>query len=147
MKQEKIPPMSNRTGHCPEKTSLTPGQNQPITEQSNLNTRQNTLSAGQNTLSTEQSSLSAGQNNLSPEQKKQIANRLARTIGHLKKVRSMVEEGADCPEVLIQLSAVKSAISHTGNELLKIQVQQLAQGNADPQRIRDLQRTVEMMLQ
>ena len=140
MKQEKIPPMSNRTGHCPEKTSLTPGQNQPNTEQSSL-------SAGQSTLSTEQSSLSAGQNNLSPEQKKQIVNRLARTIGHLKKVRSMVEEGADCPEVLIQLSAVKSAISHTGNELLKIQVQQLAQGNADPQRIRDLQRTVEMMLQ
>ena len=31
-----------------------------------------------------------------------IANRMARTIGHVRLVRSMVECNADCTEVLIQ---------------------------------------------
>ena len=48
-----------------------------------------------------------------------VLNRLSRAIGHLEKVRSMVEEGQDCCEVLIQLSAVKAAINNTGKLILK----------------------------
>ena len=36
-----------------------------------------------------------------------VANRMARSIGHVKLVKSMVETGADCTEVLIQLAAVR----------------------------------------
>ena len=43
----------------------------------------------------------------------------SRTIGHLESIRRMVEEGRDCSEVLIQLSAVKSAINNTGKVILK----------------------------
>ena len=34
------------------------------------------------------------------------ANRLSRAIGHIKLVRCMVEDGADCTEVLIQFGAI-----------------------------------------
>jgi len=42
---------------------------------------------------------------------KAVVNRLARAIGHLASVKTMVENGRDCSEVLIQLSAVRSAIN------------------------------------
>lgn len=38
------------------------------------------------------------------------ANRIARTVGHLKLVRSMVENGYDCSDVLIQLAAVRGQL-------------------------------------
>lgn len=50
---------------------------------------------------------------------KEVLDRLARAAGHLQKVRSMVEEGEDCSAVLIQLSAVKSALNNTGKIILK----------------------------
>ena len=39
------------------------------------------------------------------ENQKAVLNRLSRAIGHLEKVKRMVEEGHDCSEVLIQLAA------------------------------------------
>lgn len=53
------------------------------------------------------------------ENTKAVLNRLSRAIGHLESIRRMVEEGRDCSEVLIQLSAVKSAINNTGKVILK----------------------------
>ena len=53
------------------------------------------------------------------ESQKAVLNRLSRAIGHLEKVKSMVEEGHDCSEVLIQLAAVRSALDSTGKVILK----------------------------
>lgn len=53
------------------------------------------------------------------ENQKAVINRLARAIGHLEKVKSMVEEGYDCSEVLVQLAAVRSALENTGKVILK----------------------------
>ena len=53
------------------------------------------------------------------ENQKAVINRLARAIGHLEKVKRMVEVGADCSEVLIQLAAVRSALDATGKVILK----------------------------
>ena len=53
------------------------------------------------------------------ESQKAVLNRLARAIGHLEKVKRMVEEGHDCSEVLIQLAAVRSAIDNTGKVILQ----------------------------
>ena len=50
---------------------------------------------------------------------KAVFNRLSRAIGHLESIKRMVEDGRDCCEVLIQLSAVKSAINNTGKVILK----------------------------
>lgn len=55
----------------------------------------------------------------SHEHTKEVTNRLARAIGHLQKVKKMVEDGEDCSDVLIQLAAVKSAINNTGKVILK----------------------------
>ena len=54
-----------------------------------------------------------------PKEVRAIVNRLKRSIGHLDKVRRMVEDGDDCADVLIQLSAVKSEINNTGKLILK----------------------------
>lgn len=50
---------------------------------------------------------------------KAVINRLSRAIGHLESVKRMVEEGRDCSEVLIQVSAVKSAINNIGKIILQ----------------------------
>ena len=53
------------------------------------------------------------------ENQRAVINRLSRAIGHLEKVKRMVEEGYDCSEVLIQLAAVRSALDNTGKVILK----------------------------
>ena len=53
------------------------------------------------------------------ENQKAVLNRLARAAGHLEKVRRMVEDGADCAEVLVQLAAVRSALDNTGKVILQ----------------------------
>ena len=52
------------------------------------------------------------------ENQRAVINRLARAIGHLNKVKRMVEEGCDCADVLVQLAAVRSAIDNTGKVIL-----------------------------
>ena len=52
-------------------------------------------------------------------QTKAVLNRLSRAIGHMESIKRMVEDGRDCSEVLIQLSAVKSAINNTGKIILQ----------------------------
>lgn len=52
-------------------------------------------------------------------QTKAVLNRLSRAIGHLESVKRMVEDGRDCTEVLIQIAAVRSALSSTAKVILK----------------------------
>ena len=49
---------------------------------------------------------------------KAVLNRLSKAIGHLESIKKMVEDGRDCSEVLIQLSAVKAALNNTGKVIL-----------------------------
>ena len=57
------------------------------------------------------------------ESKKNGVNRLARAIGHLEKVKRMVEDDCDCAEVLIQIAAVRAAIENTGKVILQDHIQ------------------------
>ena len=50
---------------------------------------------------------------------KNVINRLSRAIGHLESVKRMIEDGRDCTEVLIQIAAVRSALSSTAKVILK----------------------------
>ena len=52
-------------------------------------------------------------------QTKAVLNRLSRAIGHLESVKRMVEDGRDCTEVLVQIAAVRSALSSTAKVILK----------------------------
>ena len=53
------------------------------------------------------------------EQTKAVLNRISRAQGHLEAVRRMVERGEDCAQVLVQLSAVISALNSRGRVILK----------------------------
>ena len=52
-----------------------------------------------------------------------VLNRLSRAIGHLESVRKMVENGRDCSEVLIQIAAVRAAITNNGKVILQDHIQ------------------------
>ena len=53
-----------------------------------------------------------------PAEKKRQLNRLAKAMGHLKHVQSMIENDEDCAEVLTQLSAVNAALKNLGKEII-----------------------------
>jgi DNA-binding FrmR family transcriptional regulator len=50
---------------------------------------------------------------------KQVLNRLSRIEGHVAAVRRMVAEGRDCPEVLVQMAAIRKAMDNTAKLILK----------------------------
>ena len=52
-------------------------------------------------------------------QTKAVLNRMARLIGHLESIKQMIADGRDCSDVLIQLSAVDSAIKGVSRIILK----------------------------
>ena len=54
----------------------------------------------------------------SPEAKKKQVNRIAKAIGHLQHVKSMIENDEDCSDVLMQLSAVNAALRSLGKEII-----------------------------
>ena len=55
----------------------------------------------------------------SADHTKKVLNRMSRIIGHMESTRRMVEDGRDCSEVLIQLSAIESAINSVSRVILK----------------------------
>ena len=54
----------------------------------------------------------------SPEEKKRRLNRISRIIGHLEHVRRMIEADYDCADVLVQLSAVRSATNGLAKQII-----------------------------
>jgi DNA-binding FrmR family transcriptional regulator len=50
---------------------------------------------------------------------KGVLNRLARMEGQVKSIRTMVESGRDCSEVLIQVAAARAALDQAGRLILE----------------------------
>jgi DNA-binding FrmR family transcriptional regulator len=50
---------------------------------------------------------------------KKVLDRMSRAIGHMESIKRMVEEGRDCSEILIQISAVRSALNNVGKIILQ----------------------------
>lgn len=55
----------------------------------------------------------------SHENTKAVINRISRMTGHMESIKRMVEEGRDCSDILIQLSAVRSALNNIGRLILQ----------------------------
>jgi DNA-binding FrmR family transcriptional regulator len=53
------------------------------------------------------------------KQTKAIVNRLSRIEGHIRSIKKMVQDERDCADVLIQISAVRSAIDKVGRVVLE----------------------------
>jgi DNA-binding FrmR family transcriptional regulator len=62
---------------------------------------------------------------MSQPQTQDLLNRLARIEGHVRAIRQMVEADRDCPDVLLQIAAVRSAL----NKVAKILLKQYAEQN------------------
>ncbi len=50
--------------------------------------------------------------------KKQLINRLSRIEGHLRGIKSMVESDRACPDVLIQIAAVRGGLDRVARLIL-----------------------------
>ena len=80
---------------------------------------------------------------------KAVINRLSRAIGHLSGVRSMVEDGRDCAEVLIQLAAVRAAVGKVCEIIMKDHLEHCivhAVETDDLRALDELKRAVELLM-
>jgi DNA-binding FrmR family transcriptional regulator len=53
------------------------------------------------------------------EQQEAVLKRLARIEGHVRGIKRMVEEDTPCPDVLVQIAAVRSALNSVGQIILE----------------------------
>ena len=53
----------------------------------------------------------------SPEEYKKLIHRLNRIEGQIRGIRAMVENGAYCPDILVQSAAVNAAVNAFNKEL------------------------------
>ena len=78
----------------------------------------------------------------SPEHKKKVLNRLA-------KVKDMVENDEDCADILVQLSAVNSAVRSLGKVIINEHITHClihAMEDGDSHSIEDFQKAIERFL-
>ncbi|HPX71110.1 MAG TPA: metal-sensing transcriptional repressor, partial [Bacillota bacterium] len=54
----------------------------------------------------------------SKEGKRRQISRINRIVGHLQHVKQMIEDDRDCSDVLVQLSAVRSALNGLGKQII-----------------------------
>ena len=82
-------------------------------------------------------------------QTKAVLNRMARLIGHLESTKRMIEDGRDCSEVLIQLSAVDAALRAVGRIILKDHIEHCiveAIQEGDRQSIEELNKAIDQFM-
>jgi DNA-binding FrmR family transcriptional regulator len=78
---------------------------------------------------------------LEPEDMKAVTTRMKRAHGHLASVIRMMEEGAECEDVLTQLAAVTKALSRSGYALVATGLQQcLLTGGPDSVDVRKMEK-------
>lgn len=52
------------------------------------------------------------------ESLRKLINRLSRIEGHVRGIKNMIEEGRDCPDILIQIAAVRGGLDKVGRIIL-----------------------------
>ena len=81
--------------------------------------------------------------------KKRQINRISRIIGHLDYVKRMLKDGADCGDVLVQISASKSALNGLGKQVIGEYLDQCLQQaveNGNSEAAEEFRRSVEKYL-
>ncbi len=49
---------------------------------------------------------------------RRVVNRLSRIEGHIRGIKNMVQESRPCPDVLVQIAAVRAALDRVGRVIL-----------------------------
>ena len=84
------------------------------------------------------------------EEKKKLLNRLKKAEGQIRGIEKMVEDDLYCPDILIQVSAIQSALNSfttrlLSNHIKSCVVQEIKDGNED-EIISELCDTIKKML-
>ena len=69
-------------------------------------------------------------NHVHHQHTREVVNRLARIEGHVRAVKGMVEEERACPDVLIQLAAIRAAVEQVSKLILADHVESCLHGAA-----------------
>lgn len=83
------------------------------------------------------------------KQTKAVINRLSKIAGHVEAIKVMVEDGRDCSEVLIQLSAIRSAVNGVSKVILKDHMEHCMVHAAledDRKAIEDLNKAIDLFM-
>jgi DNA-binding FrmR family transcriptional regulator len=79
-----------------------------------------------------------------------VVNRLSRIEGHVAAIKRMVKEDKPCPDVLIQLAAVRSAVQKTAQVVLEDHIEsclsQMASNGASEAEWRSLKEALDKYL-
>ena len=86
----------------------------------------------------------------SEESLKRIVNRLSRIEGHIRGIKTMVQESRPCPDVLVQVAAVRGALDRVARIILDEHLTECisraaAEGNIDAE-IADLKAALDRFL-
>jgi DNA-binding FrmR family transcriptional regulator len=57
------------------------------------------------------------------EHHRSVISRLARIEGHVRAIKRMVEEDTPCPDILVQVAAVRAALNSVGKLILEDHLQ------------------------
>jgi len=84
------------------------------------------------------------------EHHQQVISRLARIEGHVRAIKRMVEEDTPCPDVLVQIAAVRSALNGVGRVILEDHLQtcmvQAVENDDYQQALRDLKTSLDRFI-
>jgi CsoR family transcriptional regulator, copper-sensing transcriptional repressor len=83
-------------------------------------------------------------------QRESVLKRLARIEGHVRAVKRMVEEDTACPDVLVQIAAVRAALNGVGRLILEDHMQgcmiKAAQDGDFEDAFRDLKKSLDQFI-
>jgi DNA-binding FrmR family transcriptional regulator len=72
------------------------------------------------------------------KQRKNVRDRLVRAEGHIRGIIKMIDEEKECPDILIQIGAVKAALEKAGMVILEDHIEHclieaVKSGDIEPQ--------------
>lgn len=92
----------------------------------------------------------AAHNSHTHPHRESVLKRLARIEGHVRAVKRMVEEDTPCPDVLVQIAAVRAALNAVGRLVLEDHMQgcmvKAAQDGDFEDAFRDLKKSLDQFI-
>jgi DNA-binding FrmR family transcriptional regulator len=84
------------------------------------------------------------------KQRKNVRDRLIRSEGHIRGIIKMIDNEKECPEILIQIAAVKAALEKAGELILEDHIEHclieaVKSGNVEPQ-LQELKTALQKLL-
>lgn len=83
------------------------------------------------------------------KERKNVINRLSRIVGHAEAIKKMYIEEKDCEDILVQITAVKSALNNVGKIILQDHIDSCiveATENGDKEAIQRLNQAIDKFM-